>query len=497
MEEKLNRLFLACFGLVMVGVLVGAAHQWQDNSMAALIAAFLLGCALVVFLRVVGVAVEAMPRDMFRFLFALLAFGWLLFLCYMGQRLTQALIMDMGVVYASLPDFLNGFPLGGDNAGYYMVCNNNLGIALCLTAFYKFSGVLVGIAPDMETGLALGILFNCAMIWAAVMLLCLAAYMLTGKRLPALVLLGLSAAFAPFYLYAPQFYSDTLVMPFLALAVVLFLWLERAPALYKAALLGAVVFIAYALKGSAGVFLPAAAIVWLLRAGTAKEKLLPIAAMAVAFTVLLGGYKAWQNTFLDWDSADSYIYPTELWLCYGSHDMGDYSQADVDAANALATKAERQSMLRGRIVQNYTSRSVAGNLVFFARKASHTWGEGKYDADEFTATPKFVNWTAKFTLPGQPLFMPFHYYCQICQFLLLALVAFYCVEALRGAYGRCAAILPMAIWGGMVLLSIWETKPRYALHFSPLLLLCGALCLCSLADESLWNVFQKVPATAK
>ena len=484
MEQKLNKLFLGGFGLLLLALLAAAVRQWQYNSLAALAAALVLGMALLVFLRLAEPVVEGLLPAAFWGAFALLALGWLALLSALGLRLAQAFIMDMEVVYASLPDFLDGFPLVGDTPGYYMVCNNNLGIALLLTAFYRVLHPF-GISPDQGSGLAAGILLNCCMIWLAVLLLCAAAWLLTRKRLPVLALLGLAAVFLPFYLYAPQFYSDTLVMPFLALAVVLYLFLNEHPSLGLAAALGAVIFLAYAVKGSAGVLLPAAAIVWLLRPAARRERLLPLAAMTLAFLALLGGYKAWQNTFLDWESADGYTYPTELWLCYGSHDMGNYSQADVDAANALPTKAERKTMLRRRIAANYSSRSVAGNLVFFARKAAHTWGEGKYDADEFTATPLTSNWTAKFTLPGQPLYMPMTYWCQVVQYLLLGLAAAGCLLALRGSWPGAVTLLPMTLWGGMLLLSVWETKPRYALHFAPLLLLMAALTLCQAAEHLL------------
>ena len=59
----------------------------------------------------------------------------------------------------------------------------------------------------------------------------------------------------------------------------------------------------------------------------------------------------------------------------------------------------------------------------------------------------------------------------------------FCLRGFLRTGPAAGRLLPMTLWGGMLLLSVWETKPRYALHFAPLLLLFAALTLCEAAKR--------------
>ena len=110
------------------------------------------------------------------------------------------------------------------------------------------------------------------------------------------------------------------------------------------------------------------------------------------------------------------------------------------------------------------------------------------DFDTLVSLPGIGRKTANLlvaTVYGQPGFMPMVYYCQIGQFLLLALCAAGSVlAAVRrggGLYGAAGFYPRLSLFGVMLFLSFWETKPRYALHFAPVLLFCAALAVAELA----------------
>ena len=485
-REGLFRLFHGAFVALLAVLLAAGAVGWQYNAPAALAVAAALGAALWLAMRRLGPRVDAMPNKRFRLWYGGLAAVYLAALVVLGNAMAEALISDMGVVYETLTEFLQaGHPLA--NNDYYLICNNNLGLALVLYGFYAVVG-LFGIVPDGGAGITAGISFNCLCIFAAVLLLGRAVGLATGRKSVKLLFLVMTFFFAPLYLWAPYFYSDTLCLPFLASAVLLFVRWRQKPGAGRALALGAVIFLGYAVKGSLAVLLAAA----LLGGAVLPPKNLGgrrlavfLLAMLVGFMVPWGGYQRFQQGYLDWTDREAVCFPTELWFCYGSHGEGDYSDEDVQACEALPTLAERTVLVRQRIAENYRARTPAGNLSFILHKAVRTWDDGEYGAQEYLASPLHANLTSLFTVYGQPGFMPMVYYCQIGQFLLLALCAAGSVlAAVRrggGLYGAAGFYPRLSLFGVMLFLSFWETKPRYALHFAPVLLFCAALAVAELA----------------
>lgn len=496
MRVKLLRVFYAAFGVLLLVLLAACCAAWTNNAAAALGVAAVLAGALWALLRRFGPAIDRLPPRRFRALYGGLAAAYFVFLLVLGQGLAYVLVSDLGVIYESLPELLaNGrFTAYND---YYVACTNNLGLALLLGGFYAVAS-LFGAAPGAAAGVYAGIAFNCAAVAAALALLGYALWLLVQRQSAALLFLACGAALAPLWLWTPYFYSDTLCLPFLALAFAAWArWRCRGGAGW-AALCGAAIFAGGAVKGSVLVLLVAAVLGFVFAAGAAprRARCRAAAALLLCFALLQGGYTLFQRQFIDWTNRESAAFPTELWLCYGSHDNGDYSQADVDACRALPTVDARRAMLRARIAENYAARSPAGNAVFFLRKAVRTWGDGLYGAEEYAATPLKASWTAAFAVPGQRWHMPLVYYAQSWQYLLLGLAAAGALLCARRAEQRL--FLPyVGLFGVMLFLSFWETKARYGLHFAPVLLLCAAGTLALLTEPGKETTAPEEPIASR
>ena len=287
--------------------------------------------------------------------------------------------MDQEVVLRSLTDLLDDGRFGVWS-GYYIICNNNLGLALVLGGWYWLAG-LVGFEPDSTLmGVAPGIALNVLALLASVALCCLLARRVFKTNAAVALVFLLCAAFAPFWLYSPCFYSDTLSMPFGLLALLAFdAWRREARPrrrLLFAAGAGAAAFVGYAVKGSVAVMAVALAIQFFLQAKP-RRALAACGAMLAAFGLLAGGYRLWQRAWLiDWAEEDALTLPIQLWFCYGSHDDGNYSQADYEAAMTVDTVAERKELLNARIAANYASYTLPELAEFVTRKAAITWGDG-------------------------------------------------------------------------------------------------------------------------
>ncbi len=480
MERAVNRLFCLLLGGILLAILVSSVIHWEYNGPAALAAGLALTGGMGALLHFAAPAAGRLSPGRFRIFLGLGLLVYGLVLAILGTLLAQVLIMDMDYVYRSLPEFLEGFPLGQSNF-YYIICNNNLGLALLLAAVYR----VTGISPEGAAGLETGILFNCLMIWLTVLLLCRCARLLTQSNGAVLGVFLISAFFLPFWLWTPIFYSDTLSMPFILLAVVCFFRFRlsgRWGGFWLAASALAA-FLGYAVKGSAAVVVPAV-MIWLAleHLDGLKAALRQAVLYLVCFLVLVGGYKAAQHLWiLDYTDSEEYALPTELWLCYGSHDDGDYSQEDYDYCASLPDLESRRKAMRQRLWENYSSYTPGELAAFELHKATLTWGDGTYGFTEYLAAPQKANWTAFFTIQGQPGYMPLVYYCQAYQYMLLLLTAAGALVNLAHPWPSGRSFSGLCLLGILFLLSLWETKARYALHFSPLLLLCAACALWQVA----------------
>ncbi len=474
MQKIAARLFYAGFALLWGWIFLNNLVRWPHNSPAALGLGLVMAGAVWALARFVLPKLDCLSPKNWKLLSRSVLFFYTVFLCWMGWLLAEVPIMDHEVILKSLPEFLEygKFPTWG---GYYIVCNNNLGLALLLGGWYKLTS-LFGFGPGLDLrGVMPGILLNVLAIAGTAAMICvLARRVFASNRAVALAFL-LTAGFAPFVLYSPCFYSDTLSLPF-ALLVILGLDEFRKGGSRKKQLLllvgmAAAAFAGFAVKGSVVVVL-AAAVIQLFLEHPPKKALLSGAALLLVFLLLLTGYKAVQRSWLiDWTEEDSLALPLTLWFCYGSHDDGNYSQQDFDLAMSVDTLAERKELIRAQLQKNYASFTPAGLAEFMTHKASITWGDGLYNSEEFLATPQRANWTHSFILEGQPGYMPLVYYCQgyllMLELFMLAFLAGQIKPAVPGTLTLCG----VSVLGLVLFLSLWETKARYAFNFTPLLIL--------------------------
>lgn len=482
MAKQLTRAFSIGFALVWGWVLFNSVLRWQYNGPAALMAGLALGFVAFFAARFLLPLLDALPRPRFRCGMAVALVLYTLVLGRMGFWLAETPIMDMATVLQSLPDFLDdGSPQVW--GAYYIICNNNLGLALVLVLWFRLMG-LFGITPDTTAGIYAGIVLNVLAIAVSVLLVCLLARRILGCNSGVALAFLLCAGFLPFVLWSPCFYSDTLCLPFALLVLLGWTCYRAAPhaegRLAWLAFMAGAAFLGYAVKGSVAVVLVAVVIQLFLEQGI-RRAAAEVLALLLVFGMLLAGYRAWQRTFLDFSVEDAVGLPIELWFAYGSGGDGNYNDEVCQNAKSLTTMAQRRQMLRQYIAAQYGARTPVGQADFMTRKAAITWGNGLYDAQEFLATPLQVNWTHRFILQGQPGYMPMVYYCQAYLYFVMMLVLLGTMGAALRAVPGPLTLARVSVFGLMLFLSLWETKARYAFQFTPLLLLLAAAALWQMA----------------
>lgn len=487
MQKKLEKLFWGGFALLWGWIVLNSVLRWEHNGLAALAVGAVLAAGVFALSRWVLPKLNGLSARRWRALFYIAFALYAAAFAVMAWLLAEVPIMDQEVVLRTLPDLLDDGRFGVWS-GYYIVCNNNLGLALVLGAWYWLTG-LFGFVPDSSlAGVAPGIALNVLALLVSVALCCLLARRVFKTNAAVALVFLLCAAFAPFWLYSPCFYSDTLSMPFGLLALLAFEAWQRqerpARRLALAAGAGTAVFVGYAVKGSVAVIAVALLIQFFLRAKP-RRALAAAAALLAAFGLLAGGYRLWQRAWLiDWTEEEALGLPIQLWFCYGSHDDGNYSQEDYEAAMTVDTIAERKELLNARIASNYASYTPPELAEFVTRKAAITWGDGLYNAEEFLATPQRANWTHTFILEGQPGYMPLVYYCQAFLYMIQLLVLAGAVRAARRPASGTLTLAGVSVTGLILFLSLWETKARYAFNFTPFLLLLAAAALLPPEEEN-------------
>ena len=487
MAKTLHKAFLVGFSLLWAWLFLNSVLRWQHNGAAALAAGLVLAAVFFLLAKFAVPRLDRLAPKAFRLGFGIVFSLYMVLFCWLAWLLAVVPIMDLEVVLRTLPELLadGHFTLWN---GYYIVCNNNLGLALVLGGWYKLAG-LFGFAPGTDlSGVAPGIALNALAILGSVALVCLLARRLFHSNGAVALAFLLCAGFAPFVLYAPTFYSDTLSLPFALLALLAWTYYraEARPGRRLALLAGmaAAAFWGYAVKGSV-VVVVVALVIQLFLEKKACQAAKGALALVLCFALFLGGYRAWQRFgFIDWAEEDALGLPLTLWFCYGSHDEGNYSKADYEAAMSVPTLAQRKALLSERLWQNYRSYSPSQLGEFLTKKAAITWGDGLYDAQEFLATPQRANWTHRFILEGQSGYMPLVYYCQAYLYMLqLLILAGAVLEAVKSTAPGPLTLARLCLLGLVFFLSLWETKARYAFNFTRLLLLLALAALLTFSRQ--------------
>ena len=245
MQNRLEKLFWGGFALLWGWIVLNSVFRWEHNGPAAFAVGAALAAGVWALSKWVLPRLNGLSQKRWRVLFCTAFALYAAAFAVMAWLLAEVPIMDQEVVLRTLSDLLDDGRFGVWS-GYYIVCNNNLGLALVLGGWYWLAG-LVGFEPDSTLmGVAPGIVLNVLALLFSVALLCLLARRVLKTNAAVALVFVLCAAFAPFWLYSPCFYSDTLSMPFGLLALLAFeAWQReerRARRLLLAAGAGAAVF---------------------------------------------------------------------------------------------------------------------------------------------------------------------------------------------------------------------------------------------------------------
>ncbi|MDL2252825.1 hypothetical protein LJC49_01965 [Ruminococcaceae bacterium OttesenSCG-928-I18] len=377
---------------------------------------------------------------------------------------------DYGVVFNYASDYALSGTLPDD---YFLYFPNNAALYTILCGFFSLLHLL-GIWDFLIPTMVL----NIAAITAAVALLYFVCRRLFGVRQGLFLLLACFVT-APFILYAPILYSDTLTLP-IPIGIVL-LWLKTRTEWRQGRTKGVYIrFLLISLLAAAGaLFKVTVLIVWIAVAldlliflcGKGRLRLL-LAGLALLLVVYLGGSFAVRYSPL----LPAYNYakdglPASHWVMMGLSGNGGYNDDDYQLVLAQEGRAARSDFVAGEIGSRIAEKGPLGLLQHLGTKLSYTFGDGTYTAagklDQSASNPGLLH---EVLVHSGEYFGVFAYLTFGLEAALLFWMALAAVRSFRRR-NEALTFVRIAVFGLVLFLLLWETRARYLINFLPLFLL--------------------------
>lgn len=349
------------------------------------------------------------------------------------------------------------------NNNYYSVYPNNKFLLILL---YSVSRV----SPE-HTNIVFGILSSIAVVVTS--LFTYKAVKLITDRHKALVCLFICVLSPIFYLYAPYYYTDILMLPFAAILFYLLCKNETVTKLGKnicySLIIGLIAVIGYKIR-AVSVFILIAYFVFLILTKKLRafvQGIVPILLSAILTLTVISSLEA--NIFTPNDPSREF--PMTHWIMMGVNEKsgGYYSQADYDMSYSAETKEERTQLNLSEIKNRLKELGFGGTLKLAVGKINAVWAKGDYSYQKYLELSGNYNGIYRYLIEDENIVL--NYILQINKIGVLIL----CITALlRLLKENRYSVIAIALFGAVLFYLAWEVCPRYGLSFLPwMIILCA------------------------
>jgi len=364
------------------------------------------------------------------------------------------------------------------NLGYFSTCPNNIAITSIYAILLKLTKWLFN-----STSVYCLVGFNIIAVDVSILLAMKCMDLLESGELKYKVGIMLTL-FAPFYLYIPICYTDTVSMPFVLGIVYLVLavvkekneqgqdWKRNL----KTAAVGALIALGYKIKGSVIVLVVAAFLYWFfsMRFKTVLKAAIPF---LFGVTMMLGVCNVVFSQLIPVDKSALAKHKTPMthYFMMGLKGMGNFNSEDWHFTKNIEGYEEKKEATTEELKRRIDELGVAGLIQKYHYKATkYTWNYGTCYAERYLGDlgdqPINKNVLHEFVLSRGMYHKLFWTVTQgiWCTYLLFAIIDY--VFGLRQKNPE-VFFFRLCVIGLMLFLFIWETHPRYILNFTPLLIM--------------------------
>ena len=371
-----------------------------------------------------------------------------------------------------------------DYSYYFTICKNTLGNGIFIyLMFIPLHMLSIDIRSDMAE--CWGIAVNCLMLLLAMYCLYRIAARVVKNRNFLLLFLFTCCCYIPFYLWAHRYYSDTLSLPFLPLGVLLYIKarenIGKKKILY-ALLCGVSLWLGYFIRG--GIVIVLVAVVIFSAFCDKKDFIKTGLCVLIAFAVTMFGWNTYvnNNSWIDYSNKARDDFPLTMWLMYGAHGEGNYSDEDVTLLKSYPDYASRKAVASEKLKEYYSQYNLKSYIEFLDLKYGITYGNGLFDTEQYLNNQRHGNFTHYFLLDGMPFTPLFRYIANGLHFFTVLMAVISGVINWRKKQWNAPMLMQIILVGNIIFFSFWETKARYAFGITPVLLFLTVYSLKEIAE---------------
>lgn len=371
-----------------------------------------------------------------------------------------------------------------DYSYYFTICKNTLGNCIFIYLMFKpLHAMGIDITGDFAE--SYGIALNCLMIFIAVYCLYRLVVRIVKSTNLQLLFLFICCCYLPFYLWAHRYYSDTLSLPFLTFGILMYQKSREnngKKQIIFSVLCGVSLWAGYFMRGGLAIALAAIVIFSAFSDGRlfAKTGLVVLAGFLSA--MLCWNVYVNNNSWIDYSNKAQDDFPLTMWLMYGAHDQGNYSDYDVTLLKSYPDYQSRKQAAKEKLKEYYSQYTPTSYLKFLHLKYGITYGSGMFDAQYYLNNQRHGNFTHYFLLDGMPLTPLFRYTANGLHFFTLLCAVCSGFINYRKKQWNIPMLMQIVLVGNIIFFSFWETKARYAFGVTPVLLLLAIYTLNELAQ---------------
>ncbi len=405
-----------------------------------------------------------------------------------GKLMTIYPTSDSGTVWYSVADIVDSGSVSQEvdeytscfwftktsNHNYFLIYPNTRFMVSYLLPFCRAVHNWLGVNLRSDRGYFCGAVFNAVSITASVVFAFLAARKEKGNT-AALFLLVFSVLFLPFYLNVYRVYSDTLSMPWLALALLLTVLADHETRGARRCVIrfatGLSLAVGILLKGNLWIFAVALLIYLVLRFKWTGKTLAEAAVLTLGILLVTQAWsvRADRLPWLDTTDADRYELPAMHWVFMASEGDGAFNQQKTEYMLGLSSVEERNEAAKREYRKQLEEYGAWGFIRFTLSKLSFPLSDGSFSQQIYLDRQTGLPLEAFVTTSGQH-FALFRIVVSTGLYLLYMAIGLSAILGITEKEPDFSALLHISMFGLILFFSFWEVKSRYFLNFTPLLI---------------------------
>lgn len=327
---------------------------------------------------------------------------------------------------------------------YFAVYPNNHMLFTIIYFLYKVEYILTGNITN-----ALPVTLNIISLGVSYIFMYMTAKIIFSAE-KSLVCALCGFAFTPLITYSSFFYTDSMAMPFVTVALYLYVkcCATDSTDILHMALCGAVTAFGYKIKGSTGLLIPSAVIDMVF---SRRKNIKNISVMIISFAVCCVVFGKISSFVIGVEcmELERYRFPLIHWIMMSADGRGGYCSEDFRYTLGFQGYENKITADIQRLFEKLSAQGITGFLIHIVRKISYTWRDGTFMAGYYNKYGFLKSYG-------------FYLFTALCHFTLMFKIAGRYISVRDISGNKILKIMFMIL---VAFLMVWETRCRYLVSF--------------------------------